>query len=63
MVVLVVGTDVGFPALCHLVPVPSNYLMEWIFRRDLPDDAVPTTDGMVFELPRDDEAIYVTAPR
>lgn len=57
------SADVGLLAFYHMVPAPSNYLMERIFRRDLPDDAVLTTDGMVFELPRDDEAICVTAPR
>ena len=61
--VLAESANVGLLALYHLVPAPSNYLMERIFRRDLADDAVLTTDGMVFDLPRDDEAIYVRAPR
>lgn len=56
------GAGVGMLALYHLVPAPANYLMQRIFERDLPNDAVVTTDGMVFELPRDDEAINVVAP-
>ncbi len=34
----------------HLVPPPRNWLFEQIFRRELPDRAVLTHDGMVFEL-------------
>ena len=62
LAVLAESTGVGMLGLYHLVPAPQNYLLERIFERDVPDDAVMTTDGMVFELPRDDEAILVMAP-
>lgn len=62
LAVLAQSAGVGMLGLYHLVPAPQNYLLEQIFERDLPDDAVMTTDGMVFELPRDDEAIHVMAP-
>ena len=56
------SAGVGMLALYHLVPAPSNYLLERIFERDLPDDAVVTVDGMVFELPRGVADIHVIAP-
>ena len=56
------SASVRLLALYHLVPAPQNYLMERIFERDVPDDAVITTDGMVFELPRNDDAIHVMVP-
>ncbi|MCE2515600.1 MAG: MBL fold metallo-hydrolase [Acidobacteria bacterium] len=59
---LAASADVGMLALYHLVPAPRNFLMEQIFARDLPDDAVLTTEGMVFELPRGTDAIHVHAP-
>ena len=43
---LAASADVGMLALYHLVPAPRNFLMEQIFARDLPDDAVLTTEGM-----------------
>ena len=46
-------------ALYHLVPAPRNAIMEAIFRRGLPDDAIITTDGMTFDLPPDSEEIIV----
>ncbi len=49
-------------ALYHFVPAPWNYLMERMFQRDLPDDAVLTRDGMVFELPSGTSAIHVREP-
>ena len=49
-------------ALYHLVPAPRNFLLERVFARDLPDDAVLTADGMVFELPRGTDGIHVHAP-
>lgn len=49
-------------AAYHLVPPPRNALMENIFRRDLPEDAVLTVDGMVFELPAESDGINVREP-
>ena len=49
-------------ALYHFVPAPRTYLMEQIFRRDLPDSAVLTRDGMVFELPSATTSIHVREP-
>ncbi len=46
-------------AVYHLVPPPRNLLLERIFERDLPDDAIVTEDGMRFDLPADSEAIEV----
>ena len=46
-------------ALYHFVPAPRNHLLEQIFRRDLPREAVFTTEGMVFELPAGGTEIHV----
>ena len=59
---LVEAAEVDMLALYHLLPVPRNYLMDQVFRRDLPDDAVVTVDGMVFELPSGSEDIHVHTP-
>lgn len=59
---LAASADVGMLALYHLVPAPRNFLLERVFARDLPDDAVLTADGMVFELPPGTDAIHVHAP-
>ena len=48
--------------LYHFVPAPRNFLMERMYRRDLPGDAVLTEDGTVFELPTGSTAIHVRAP-
>ena len=49
-------------ALYHLLPVPRNYLMWQVFKRDLPGDVVTTADGMVFELPAGSPDIHVHGP-
>lgn len=56
------SANVGQLAVYHFVPVPRNYLMEQIYRSELPSDAVMTVDGMVFELPGDSQEIDVHAP-
>ena len=38
-------------ALYHLVPVPSNSLLQTIFMRDMPNDTLMTKDGDRFLLP------------
>ena len=48
--------------LYHFVPAPRNFLMQRVYRRDLPGDTVLTEDGMVFELPAGSTAIRVRAP-
>lgn len=55
-------TGAGVLALYHLVPAPRNFLMEQVFRRDLPSGAVLTRDGMTFELPAGGTDIVVEAP-
>lgn len=57
------SAGVGMLALYHLIPAPSNYLLERIFERDLPDDAVLTADGMVFESAQDVVVIHVLEPQ
>ena len=57
---LVERTGVRMLAVYHYVPPPSNFLIEQIYRHDLPDDAVLTRDGTEFRLPADSEAIEVT---
>ena len=49
-------------ALYHFVPVPRNYLLRQVFRRDLPSEAVLALDGMVFELPAGSAAIRIHEP-
>ena len=56
------SAGVGMLALYHLVPAPRNTVMERIFERDLPGDAVLTVEGMVFELPRGSDRIRVRSP-
>lgn len=46
-------------ALYHLVPPTQNALLEKIFMRGVPDDAILTHDGMRFFLPADSEEIKV----
>ena len=48
--------------LYHFVPAPRNFLMQRMYRRDLPNDTVFTEDGMVFELPAGGTAIRLRAP-
>lgn len=59
---LAAAAEVDMLALYHLLPVPRNYLMDQVFRRDLPNDAVFTVDGMVFELPSGSQDIHVRTP-
>ncbi|MBM4202521.1 MAG: MBL fold metallo-hydrolase [Gammaproteobacteria bacterium] len=49
-------------AAYHLVPPPRNALMENVFLRDLPEGTVLTRDGMVFELPAENDGITVHEP-
>lgn len=49
-------------AVYHLIPPPRNFLMAKIFERDLPSDAILTTDGMVFELRADERSFRVIHP-
>ena len=35
----------------HMVPTPTNPIMDWIWQRDLDSNTVIADDGMVFELP------------
>jgi len=53
-------TGVRMLAVYHFVPPPRNFVMEQIYRRDLPDTAILTRDGMVFELPAESTAIDVS---
>ena len=62
MAALAESAGVRLLALYHLLPVPTNYLTRQMFRRDLPDDVVITSDGMVFELPAGSAAIHVREP-
>ncbi|MGE0624406.1 MAG: MBL fold metallo-hydrolase [Pseudomonadales bacterium] len=56
------SAGVGTLAVYHLVPPPRNFLMEKIFRRDLPSGTVITTDRMVFELPTGSERVRLIEP-
>ena len=56
------SANVSVVALYHLIPMPRNYLMRQIFKRDLPSNIVLTTDGMVFELPRGTETVHIREP-
>ena len=55
-------TGVRMLAVYHFVPPPTNYLMERIYRHDLPDGTVLTRDGTEFKLPAASTAIHVTHP-
>ena len=57
---LVERTGVRMLGVYHYVPPPRNYLMERIYRLDLPADTVLTRDGSEFKLPADSTAIHVT---
>ena len=55
-------TGVRMLGVYHYVPPPRNYLMERIYRHDLPADTVLTRDGTEFRLPAGSTAIHVTQP-
>ena len=57
---LVERTGVRMLGVYHFVPPPRNYLMERIYRLDLPADTVLTRDGTEFKLPAQSSAIHVT---
>ncbi|MDE0036416.1 MAG: MBL fold metallo-hydrolase [Gammaproteobacteria bacterium] len=59
---LAARTGVRMLAVYHFVPPPTNYLMERIYRHDLPDGTVLTRDGTEFKLPAGSTAIHVTHP-
>ena len=45
-----------------MVPPPSNFVMQKIYERDLPDNVVLTDDGMWFELIVGDDEVTVYHP-
>lgn len=53
-------TGVRMLGVYHFVPPPRNYLMERIYRHDLPNGTVLTRDGTEFKLPAESTAIHVT---
>lgn len=55
-------TGVRTLGVYHYVPPPRNYLMERIYRHDLPADTVLTRDGTEFKLPAGSIATHVTQP-
>lgn len=55
-------TGVRMLGVYHFAPPPQNYLMERIYRHDLPTDTVLTRDGTEFRLPAGSTAIHVTQP-
>lgn len=59
---LVERTGVRMLGVYHYVPPPRNFLMEQIYRLDLPDDTILTRDGTEFRLPAGSAAIQVTQP-
>jgi ribonuclease Z len=56
---LVEATGVRQLVVYHLVPPPQNLLMERIFRRDLPENAVLAEDGMIIDLPAGSTEIVI----
>lgn len=52
-------TEIGMVGLYHLVPAPSNLLLERIFMRGLPDNFLLTEDGQWFTLPSGSHDITV----
>lgn len=56
------ASSVGMTAYYHLVPPPSNIIMQRIFERDLPDNTLITVDNMWFHLPADGDDIDVVWP-
>ena len=55
-------TGVRMLGVYHYVPPPRNYLMERIYRHDLPAATVLTRDGTEFKLPAASTDIHVTQP-
>jgi hypothetical protein len=45
-----------------MVPSPSNIIMQKIYQRDLPDNAVLTEDRMWFELEVGGDKVNVVTP-
>ncbi len=55
-------SNVDMVAFYHLVPVPSNSVLEDVFKRGIPDNFLLTEDLMWFELPIDSDDIVVNRP-
>ncbi|MEM7017836.1 MAG: MBL fold metallo-hydrolase, partial [Pseudomonadota bacterium] len=53
------NTGIKQVALYHLVPAPRNFLLEKIFKRDLPAGFIVTEDAMIFDMPANSEEIVV----
>lgn len=59
---LIDQADIQLTAYYHMVPPPSNLIMQKIYERDLPDNAVLTEDGMWFELVVGGDSVEVIYP-
>jgi ribonuclease Z len=62
IVSLIDQADIQLTAYYHMVPSPSNIIMQKIYERDLPDNAVLTEDRMWFELEVGGDKVNVVTP-
>jgi ribonuclease Z len=62
IVSLIDQANIQLTAYYHMVPPPSNIIMQKIYQRDLPDSAVLTEDGMWFELVVGGDEVDVSFP-
>ena len=53
-------SNVGMIAYYHLVPAPSNIVMQWIFERSLPENHLIAEDSMWFDLPAGSKEIIIS---
>lgn len=51
LIEMIGASDVQMTGFYHMVPAPTNIVMEKIYKNDLPDNVVLTDDGMWFTLP------------
>jgi ribonuclease Z len=59
LIEMIAASDVQMTGFYHMVPAPSNIVMEKIYKNDLPSDVVLTDDGMWFTLPVGSDSIEV----
>jgi ribonuclease Z len=59
LIEMIAASDVQMTGFYHMVPAPSNIVMEKIYKNDLPSDVVLTEDGMWFTLPVGSDSIEV----
>ena len=59
LIEMIDARDVQMTGFYHMVPAPTNIVMEKIYKNDLPDNVVLTEDGMWFTLQVGNDRVQV----